>query len=373
MITVAQLTDLLEPYSYCPLECDGLTRVFATLLQEQGIVHTVYSGMIRHRMSGEGIVHMWIEVYTDEGRRAIDYCARMWLGSGVEVPHGIFNPMRYPDITYQGEQTELAALSEEGLALVGYPVTGLINALQFLPRPLVFTMGYRQPHAHAILAFLTSRGFPVADIRERAGSRFSPMYNRGRLELNYPGQYYRIKELGNVNHNIEGAPVEFVDLEAGLAKSERIIYEGAAGQGAIYMCACQYWQTCHRANAARHLLDTLPEVTIAHVQANGSIIVKRKNSRSELLMISKEPIGPHGMFRVIYDNGQIASTYNPAIVESLLRDAETHPACVQMQQCYCEVPVHDYIRSNLHRQGYLVTPSTDTTIAETTVSASEKE
>lgn len=131
------------------------------------------------------------------------------------------------------------------------------------------------------------------------------------------------------------------------------------------MCACESWQECHRRKAAHHLLDAASEVTIAHIQANGSIIIEQKKSRSELLMVSNEPIGPHGMFRVIYDNGQMVSTYNPAIVENLLRNAEARPAkCVQ---CYCEIPVHDYTRSNLKRQGYLVTDNT--TIAETIVSA----
>lgn len=371
MITVGRLVHLLESYRYCPLECDGLTKIFTSLLTYQNIDHTVYTGRVSHQKTGRSLVHMWIELETDWGWRIIDYRARLWLGVGGEVPDGIFDPRFYPDVIYEGTPSKISLLTEEAIELVGAPITGLIKALAVLPQPLVFTVGYRQPHAGAVLDFLTSRGFPIADIRDRAGSRYDPAYNLNQLKERFPVHYVRVRELGNLDHALQGLCVRFRDLQVGLMKSQQLL-EDTAGQGLIYLCACQDWRECHRSKAAHHLLDVVPELTVAHVQANGSLIVERRNSRGELLMISTDPIGPHGMFRIIFDDNRIASTYNPASAESFLRDAEAHPERVQVRQCYCEVPVHDYTRQNLEWQGYLVAPS-DTTIAEAPIPASARE
>ena len=44
--TVKELESLLDACRHCALECDGLSKVFTTLLQEQAIAHTVYIGAL---------------------------------------------------------------------------------------------------------------------------------------------------------------------------------------------------------------------------------------------------------------------------------------------------------------------------------------
>src|SRR5947207_4231395 len=112
-IAVAELRDLLDVYSYCPLECDGLTRVLTTLLQRQNIAHTVYTGTVAHRVSSACIVHMWIEVCTDEGRRVIDYRAQQWLLQYPQV--GSRDKQRSPGDVLQDAMSTTSSKASIGL------------------------------------------------------------------------------------------------------------------------------------------------------------------------------------------------------------------------------------------------------------------
>ena len=79
----------LQPLDGLRLECDGMTRVIAALLTREGICHLVCRG--RLEIDGEGMTprHWWIEL----GDGLIcDWRARMWLGDGQAVPHGVFIP-----------------------------------------------------------------------------------------------------------------------------------------------------------------------------------------------------------------------------------------------------------------------------------------
>ncbi|SRR5579884_921080 len=272
--TVKELESLLDAYQYCALECDGLSKVFTTLLHEQAIAHTVYMGALTHRASGASQVHVWIELETGEGWRTIDYRARYWLGESEEVPHGIFRQDDYQAVAYTGEPGQLAPLSAAHFAFFTMPIPQLLESLS-LPSPVLYTVGYRQFYAEATLRFLVSRGFPVADIRERAGSRWNAAYNRARLAARFPGMYYRIPELGNVNHNTPGAPIEFKDLEAGMHRSQQLLLEEAAGRGAVYLCACAAWECCHSTQAAKHLQERVPGLTIVHLQIDGTLAVEQ--------------------------------------------------------------------------------------------------
>lgn len=72
-----------------PLECDGLTRVAATLLRRDGIAHQVYMGALYVADVGRIEPHFWVQF--PEGL-VCDFRARMWLGQADAVPHGIFMP-----------------------------------------------------------------------------------------------------------------------------------------------------------------------------------------------------------------------------------------------------------------------------------------
>ena len=342
--TIQQLTELTDPYAYCPLECDGLSKVLSFVLGKHAINHTVYSGTLAPQ-GEDGIPHVWIELETDLGRRTLDYRVRQWFRDRPAIPHGLFDPTE-TGFVYTEEPVTFPPLTGEQFVLLGAPIIDLLACLEVLPRPLLLTLGYRQPYSEAVLAFLTSRGFPVLDIRERAGSRWNAAYNKKRLEERYPLYYSHLRNLGNIKHNEEGAPVEFVDLEAGLQETREIIYGDAAGQGAVYLCACSDWLECHRNKAAKHLLTVAPEVIVVHIQANGSLVLQQANSRSELFMLGREAVGPEGMFRVVFDDGQVLSTYNPMLVERLTENQDKK----SIKQCYCELPLADLSRENVTRQ-----------------------
>jgi hypothetical protein len=101
--------ELLEKYDACGLECDGLTRVLTTVLQEHSIPHVCVVGTLTYTGTNEGApVHFWIDLPSGE---RIDYRARMWLGERPDVPHGIFDPADFPGVTYQGHPIPLEPLA----------------------------------------------------------------------------------------------------------------------------------------------------------------------------------------------------------------------------------------------------------------------
>jgi hypothetical protein len=72
------------------LECDGLSKVISGILTLAGVKHLIEVGTLL-TPRGE-IPHHWIRIDDDF---IIDYRARMWLGNGDEVPHGIFQSENY--------------------------------------------------------------------------------------------------------------------------------------------------------------------------------------------------------------------------------------------------------------------------------------
>ena len=60
-------------------------------------------------------LHFWIALPNGD---YIDYRARMWLGDNADVPHGIFNPVDYPKVTYSGSSAELEILSPSLFAVL---------------------------------------------------------------------------------------------------------------------------------------------------------------------------------------------------------------------------------------------------------------
>jgi hypothetical protein len=103
------MNELLAPYDPLPLECDGLTRVLATVLAREGIAHRCYMGsVVDSRTQNGSRLHFWIEL--PDGR-TIDYRARMSMGETEDIPHGIFNKSDYPHIFYFGHNITLEPLS----------------------------------------------------------------------------------------------------------------------------------------------------------------------------------------------------------------------------------------------------------------------
>lgn len=101
---MGNLRRLLDPLDHAAVECDGMARLVCTVLAEHGIEHTAFVGELR---LNERVVrpHYWIEV----GEFLIDYRARMWLGEGGEVPHGVCLKSEL-SAQYQGESCDIAPM-----------------------------------------------------------------------------------------------------------------------------------------------------------------------------------------------------------------------------------------------------------------------
>lgn len=98
----AELQHLLARLDACAVECDGFTRLASRVLHESGYDHQVFLGSIV--LGSEGMApHFWIEL---DGLR-VDYRARMWLGEGPEVPHGVVPIGAFPAVQYDGEPCDL--------------------------------------------------------------------------------------------------------------------------------------------------------------------------------------------------------------------------------------------------------------------------
>lgn len=95
---------ILNPYGVLKhLECDGLTHILHRVLSDENIEHTVYMGQVTYSVNGETIpMHKWIDI--DHLR--IDYRARMWLGNMPDIPHGVFYPADYVNVSYEGSPTQ---------------------------------------------------------------------------------------------------------------------------------------------------------------------------------------------------------------------------------------------------------------------------
>ncbi len=103
-----EVFELLTQWDTPGLECDGQTRVFTTVLQEQSIPHTCMAGTLTHTATNECVpLHFWIEL--PDGFTA-DYRARLWLGESDEIPHGIFKKEEYPQVVYSGMAISLPPL-----------------------------------------------------------------------------------------------------------------------------------------------------------------------------------------------------------------------------------------------------------------------
>ncbi|WP_155973562.1 hypothetical protein [Paenibacillus sp. Leaf72] len=98
------LGNYLLPFENLALECDGLTRVISSALTGANIPHKIAIGSMQNIVTGKRFsLHFWI-VLPDN--YFIDFRARMWLGDDSDVPHGVFNPSNWANVSYEGELIE---------------------------------------------------------------------------------------------------------------------------------------------------------------------------------------------------------------------------------------------------------------------------
>lgn len=118
MLNHETLQTWLAPLDALPLECDGMSRVVSALLTRDSISHQVCTGILEIDGVGAISYHWWVEF----GDGAIcDWRARMWLGEGSAVPHGVFE--RAPGVRYVAiERFVLAANPLVFVVLTGIPL-----------------------------------------------------------------------------------------------------------------------------------------------------------------------------------------------------------------------------------------------------------
>ncbi|MCU9528076.1 hypothetical protein [Pseudomonas mosselii] len=80
-----ELMNLFDPMQEAELECDGFSRVVASVLIEQGHKPTLMAGTLSVR-DRRVQPHFWVNI---DGW-TIDYQIRRWLGNEPWIPHGVF-------------------------------------------------------------------------------------------------------------------------------------------------------------------------------------------------------------------------------------------------------------------------------------------
>lgn len=90
----------LHPLENLKLECDGMTRVIASLLNRASIQYTVFMGVLQDTSlptteANSAVLHCWIKL--SDGA-IVDYRARMWFGD--DAPNGVFHPSAYRRFKY---------------------------------------------------------------------------------------------------------------------------------------------------------------------------------------------------------------------------------------------------------------------------------
>lgn len=100
------IRQLLVEIENAPVECDGFTRLAATILHRNGIEYKAYTGSVSHNDEQVIPYHFWLTV----NDHIIDYRAQMWIGK--HAPHGIFLESEYPDFKFEGNETIIEPLDD---------------------------------------------------------------------------------------------------------------------------------------------------------------------------------------------------------------------------------------------------------------------
>ncbi|WP_223821873.1 hypothetical protein [Paenibacillus peoriae] len=66
------------------------------------VIRIISQDILNKKESENGIQpHLWIKL---SDRMIVDYRARMWLGDGEEIPHGIFDSRQWELVRYKGNE-----------------------------------------------------------------------------------------------------------------------------------------------------------------------------------------------------------------------------------------------------------------------------
>jgi len=126
---------------------------------------------------------------------------------------------------------------------------------------LLYTFGYMDVCADAVIAQLVALDVVIVDIRYSPNSRRAK-WRMARLQEQLGEHCLSIRELGNVNYNQPGTPIQLFQSENGVnLVGERL----QRGQHLALMCVCREVEECHRLEAARQVQAQFPDVILIHL------------------------------------------------------------------------------------------------------------
>ena len=121
------------------------------------------------------------------------------------------------------------------LTTLGYEVPGTL-----------YTLGYATPgSADALEELMTASEVLIIDIRERAQSRWWPVWNKKQLRARWGSRYTHEKQLGNINRRDRSLPVVLhgPHPEQAIGGIAALLVQGYS---VVLLCACREYETCHR-------------------------------------------------------------------------------------------------------------------------------
>lgn len=126
----------------------------------------------------------------------------------------------------------------------------------------LYTVGYLNLSSSALLfQFAAAHGLAVVDIRLKPRSR-KPGWSQSALSATgreAGARYYINPDMGNVNYHSPDQPIVLNNVVAGLTILENIMEESEGG--AILLCACRNFATCHREEVIRIYLSANQDST----------------------------------------------------------------------------------------------------------------
>src|SRR6266487_2644429 len=121
----------------------------------------------------------------------------------------------------------------------------------------LYTLGYAEPNATERLeALMAQPRTAIVDIRYAPYSRWSASWNSRTLMHKYgPIRYHHAGELGNVNYNKPGLPIQLADPDVWVQKCVKSLQQGWS---LVLLCACKDYERCHRKTVYDLIQAALP-------------------------------------------------------------------------------------------------------------------
>lgn len=105
----------------------------------------------------------------------------------------------------------------------------------------LFSLGYLNPGALALLQEQVAKGALILDIRLVAASRWRPEFSGKRLRERFGPSYQRLPELGNDNYQQQSMPIVLHNPDRGIPQLLALLKQ----QDVCLLCRCQQFATCH--------------------------------------------------------------------------------------------------------------------------------